>query len=82
MNAVEAQAALRCFQLARDKVAQFITLISDLVQVLVSMLLEAVQETFFLKLVNALLEKLSWRLVPLLAKTKLPFDLRNQLCIV
>ena len=75
VNAVEAKTALRRLQLARDKVAQFVTLVTDLIQVQICLRLQAVKEALLFELVDALLKQLSRCLVPFLAKAKFGLDL-------
>ena len=81
VDIVERQATLRLLQLVGDKVAQFVPLIADLVHVLVCLALQAVEESFFFELVDALLEHLSCWLVTILAKAQLSLDFGDELWI-
>ena len=61
--------------------AQLVSLIPYLVQVLVRLLLQAVQEALLLKFVHALLQKLSRHLVAILTQTELSLNFNDQLSI-
>ena len=77
MDIVEGETTLARLQLARDEVAQFVTLIAHLVQVLVSPLLQAIQEALLLEFIQALLQELTGQFVTFLAQPKLSFDLSD-----
>ena len=61
--------------------AQLVPLIPHLVQVLVRLLLQAVQEALLLKLVHALLKQLSRHLVAILTQAELGLNFNDQLSI-
>ena len=61
--------------------AQLISLIPHLVQILVRLLLQAIQEALLLKLVHALLEQLSRHLVAILTQAELSLNFDDQLSI-
>ena len=61
--------------------AKLVPLVSDLVHVLISSLLEHVEEPALLQLVHALLQQLSWLLLPVLAKAQLSLGLCDELSV-
>ena len=61
--------------------AELVPLVSDLVHVLISSLLEHVEEPTLFQLVHALLQQLPWLLLPILAKAQLSLSLCDELCV-
>ena len=75
MDCLKGEAFRREFELARDKVSEFVTLITDLVEILVGLLLQAVEETFLFEFCQAFLKQVSRILLLLFTETKFGLDL-------
>ena len=81
VNRIEGQTASRVSQLLCDEVAKLVSLVSDLVHVLISTLLEDIEESTLFKLVYTLLQKLSWLLLSILAKAELSLSFCDKFAV-
>ena len=68
MDRIEGETACGVAQLLRDEVPELVALVSDLIEVLIGFLLQAVEEAFFFEFIHTLLQELTRVLVAILAQ--------------
>ena len=71
MDRIEGEAACGVAQLLCDEVPELVALVSDLIEVLIGLLLQAVEEAFFFEFIHTLLQELTRVLVAILAQAQL-----------
>lgn len=78
---IEGKTALRSLEFSCDEVAEFISLITNLVKILISLLLQAIEETLLFQLIHTLLQQFSGRLISFFTQSKFSFNLDDELGI-